>query len=154
MTDRDDVLDPADERRVAVSLFNATWPLLRRMDRSPEDDLRMLHMAHASRYHWERSASSCTWLGASGSAPCVYAVLGRPEPARFHAERSLQLCEIHGIGDFDLAYAHEALARGHRVAGDAGAAAAEATMARDLADGIADSDDREHFLSDLADLLP
>jgi tetratricopeptide (TPR) repeat protein len=49
----------------------------------------------------------------------VYAVLQRPEPALYHARRVLDLCQDNGIGDFDLAFAYEALARAHATAGGA-----------------------------------
>lgn len=64
-----------------------------------------------------------------------------------HARRVLDLCEEHGIGDWDLAFAHEALARAHALAGDAAAAQAEVSLA--LAVDIADADDRALLLSDL-----
>ena len=140
-------------RRIAVSLYNATWGLLERDDRTPEDDLRMLHMAHASRYHWGEIGEPVNFSRGEWLCSHVYAVLGRAEPARYHAERSLELCEANAIADFDLAYAHEALARAHRAAGDEQAAMREAHLAEGLADGIADAEDREHFLGDLADLL-
>jgi hypothetical protein len=44
--------DTGDERALAAALFNRTWELIEREDRSQDDDDRMLHMAHASRYHW------------------------------------------------------------------------------------------------------
>jgi hypothetical protein len=37
----------SEERRRGVALFNGTWELIE----SRKDDARMLHMAHASRYH-------------------------------------------------------------------------------------------------------
>lgn len=61
------------------------------------DDDRMLHLAHASRHHWGEVVGS-TDLGQGGPANLargewlcsrVYAVLGRAEPARHHAERLL-----------------------------------------------------------------
>jgi hypothetical protein len=36
----------------------------------------------------------------------------------WHARRCLEICEVNGIGDWDLAFAYEALARAWRVAGD------------------------------------
>jgi hypothetical protein len=62
------------------------------------------------------------------------------------------LCEQHGIGDFDLAFAYEALSRAHMVAGDAAEASRFATIAKTAADRIEDAEDREIFLGDLADL--
>lgn len=154
MTDRTGPgLEPSEERRIAVALFNATWGVLERTDRTPLDEQRMLHMAHASRYHWGEVGEPVNLARGEWLCSRVYAVLGRAEPARYHAELCLEICETNGIGDFDVAYAHEALARAHRVAGDAAAAEAEAMAARNLAEGIAEHDDREHFLADLADLL-
>ena len=45
-------LDPDDERRLAATLFNHTWTLLEKGDRSVADDDEMIHSAHASRAHW------------------------------------------------------------------------------------------------------
>jgi len=73
----------------------------------------------------------------------VYAVLGRAEPALHHARRCLALCGEHGIGGFDLAFAHEALARAHALAGDAAAARRELEQAREAGRAIAGQDDRE-----------
>lgn len=47
-------LAPADERRLAVALFNHVWELLGRSDRTADEDDEMLHAAHASRHHWGR----------------------------------------------------------------------------------------------------
>jgi hypothetical protein len=82
----------------------------------------------------------------------VYAVVERPEPALHHARRCLAICEDHGIGGFDLGFAHEALARAHAVAGDHDAAARHAEDARAAAAEIAEDDDREMVLADLATL--
>src|SRR5215218_5000761 len=43
-----------DERQLAADLFNGVWAIMETEDRSPMQDDRMLHMAHASRYHWEQ----------------------------------------------------------------------------------------------------
>jgi len=147
-------LDAQDERRIAVELFNETWALLERPDRGAEEDLRMLHAAHASRFHWGEIGEPVNLARGEWQCSRVYAVLGRAEPARFHAERCLELCEANGIGDFDLAYAYEALARAERLAGDEEAVRRHLDDARAAATRIAEAEDREHFLRDLADLEP
>jgi hypothetical protein len=81
----------------------------------------------------------------------VYTVLGRAEPAIWHARRCLDHCEENGFGDWDLAYAYEALARAHAVAGSAEAAEWKA-KARAAGDEIVDLEDREHFDEDYATL--
>jgi len=142
-------LDPALERQLAVDLFNATWELLDAPDRSPADDLRMLHMAHASRHHWAQVGERVNLARGEWQVSRVYAVLGRVEPARFHGERCLEICEQHGIGDFDLAYAYEALARAAAVSGDGPERDRRLAQARTAAEAVADPEDREHLEADL-----
>ena len=143
-----------NHRTLGVDTFNHVWTLLGTDRSTPEQDDELLHEAHASAYHWLK-APECTpenrarseWLCAR-----VYAVLGRAEPALHHARRSLALCEQHAIGDFDLAYAYEALARASRVAGDDAGAATYLQQARAAGESIAEPDDRELFESDIAEV--
>jgi hypothetical protein len=62
----------------------------------------------------------------------------------------LEICEMHGIGDFDLAFAYEALARASAVAGDVQEARRHLASAREARSGISEEDDRELFDADLA----
>jgi hypothetical protein len=39
-------------RQYAMGRFNLVWELLDKTDRTPEEDDRMVHAAHASRFHW------------------------------------------------------------------------------------------------------
>jgi len=139
-----------DERQLAVDLFNGVWRLMETEDRTPAQDDRMLHMAHASRYHWEQVGTAANLARGEWLCSRVYAVLGRPEPALHHARRVLAICEDNAIADWDLAFAHEALARAHVVAG-AGAEAGE-HVRRALDVEIADDEDRALLLGDLRDL--
>ena len=134
-----------DQRTLGVDLFNATWELIG----SRTDDDRMLHIAHASRFHWGEAPECKPENLARGEwlISRVYALLGRGEPAVWHARRCLDHCEENGIGDWDLAYAYEALARAHAVAGNTEAADWKA-KARAAGDEIADPEDREHFDED------
>ena len=143
-------LDAADRRQLAVDLFNYVWTLLEKTDRTPMQDDEMLHAAHASRYHWGEVGEPVNFSRGEWQCSRVYAVLGRSEPALWHARRCLAICEEHGIGDFDIAFAWEAIARGSAVAGDRAAADAALARARELADGIAEDEDRELLESDLA----
>jgi hypothetical protein len=138
-----------DDRQLGVDLFNEVWRLLG----SREDDDRMLHAAHASRFHWGEAAECKPENLARGEwqVSRVYVVLGRAEPAIWHAQRCLGHCEQAGIGDWDLAYAYEALARAHALAGSAEAEEWK-TKARSAGDAIIDAEDREHFEKDLATL--
>jgi hypothetical protein len=136
-------------RRLGVVLFNATWQLMRDDQRDRAGDDRMLHMAHASRHHWEQVGTPVNLARGEWLCSRVYAVLGRAVPCLHHAQRALDLCQENGIGDWDLAFCYEALARGHAVAGDADAARAATEQALSAAEDIADLDDREQLLADL-----
>ena len=134
-----------DHRQLGVDLFNRTWELIE----TREDDALLVDCAHASAYHWAL-APECKPENRARSAwqiSRVYAVLGRPEAALFHAERCFQLCERHALGDWDLAYAYEALARASRVAGDRDAAAQYVELAQAVE--IRDPADAEHLAGDL-----
>jgi DNA-binding transcriptional MerR regulator len=144
-----DSTDTALHRRLGVDLFNGTWRLLEREDRSRADDDRMLHTAHASRYHWELAGTAVNLARGEWLCSRVYAVLGRGEPSLHHARRVLDLCQENGIGDWDLAFAHEAVARAHAVSGDAAAARAATEQALACAEDVADPEDRALLLTDL-----
>lgn len=140
-----------DERLLAAQLFNETWRLMEQEDRTREDDDRMIHAAHASRYHWGQvpDATPANLARGEWQISRVYSVLGRAEPALFHAHRDLDICEDNGIDDWDLAFAFEALARGHAVAGEAGKARHYTDRALAAARDIADAEDRALVLADL-----
>ena len=117
-----------------------------------EDDDRMLHAAHASRFHWGEAPECKPENLARGEwqVSRVYTVLGRAEPALWHARRCLDLCEAHELSDWDLAYAYEAIARGYKTAGELPEAEAYKRLASEVA--IAEADDREQLEQDLATL--
>ncbi len=145
----EEILTSDGERQLAARLFNAVWELLEAEDRSTADDDRMLHMAHASRYHWGQVGSAAQLARGEWQCSRVYAALRRTEPCLHHAQRVLDICEAAGIGDFDLAFAFEALARGHAIAGDAQEARAMTERSLAAAEQIADDEDRKLLLADL-----
>jgi DNA-binding transcriptional MerR regulator len=150
MPETDTKLTADDDRRIGIALFNATWTLMEKENRTRDEDDAMLHMAHASRHHWAASGTDAAHL-ARGEWQCsrVYAVLGRAEPCLHHAQRVLDLCQDNGVADFDLAFAYEALARGHALAGDAEQARSYTKQALAAAEDISEEDDRELLLGDL-----
>ena len=143
-------MDKAAERQVAVDLFNEVWRLMELEDRRPDEDDRMLHMAHASRYHWGEVGTSVNRSRGEWQVSRVYALLGRGGPALYHARRGLEICEANGTKDWDLAYAYESLARAAAIAGDADASAAWLARAEAATAEVEEEEDRELLLSDLA----
>ena len=149
-------LDGATHRALGIALFNHVWTLLEKPDRTTADDDEMIAAAHASRFHWSHAEGAEPVNQARGEWQCsrVYAVLGRAEPALWHAHRCLAIVEDHDIADFDLAAAYEALTRASILAGDRERATAWKAKAVAALDGIADADDREPVEQDLASLTP
>ena len=147
------VMDPQVQRKAAADLFNYTWTLLEKGDRTERESDLMIHATHASRFLWEEIGEPLNHARGEWQIARVYAVLDRPEPALFHARRCRQIAEEHGLGDFDLACAYEALARAHAVAGERDATRRFEQLGREAAHRIDDADDRDLVLADL-DALP
>lgn len=139
-----------DQLRLAAELFNGVWDLLERDDRTPADDARMVHMAHASAHHWLQVGTSLNEARGEWLCLRVYAVLGRSEPARYHAGRALTVCEANAIVDFDLAYCFEALARAASIAENWHDAEEWRARAEAALDAIEDGADRDLVAADLA----
>jgi hypothetical protein len=137
-------------RQLAARLFTDTWRMMELEDRDPDEDAAMLHQAHAALYHWLQVGSHEHTTRGEWQCSRVYSLLGRPEPALYHARRALDACLRHGIGDWDLGYAYEAMARAYAVAGRVAAAGEWLDRARAAAADIAEDDDRELLLDDLA----
>ena len=145
-------LTSEDERRLAVDLFNHTWELLEMPGRTPEQDDRMIHAAHASRFHWEQVGEPTNLVAGEWQCSRVYAVLGHAEPAVYHARRAVALCDQAGITGFFRASANEGLARALLVTGDRDGAAAAEAAARTAAAAIDDDEERQIFEQDMATL--
>lgn len=148
-------MTPDEHRRLGVELYNGTWALIERRERTPDEDDEMLHRAHASAYHWLQAPHTTAnrarshWLCSR-----VYTVLGRAEPALHHARRCLELVESAPaeMEEWDLPGAYEAMARAHVAAGDASEAARYKSLGLKEVAKIPDEDDRKHIEADLASL--
>ena len=56
--------------------------------------------------------------------------------------------------DFDLAFAHEAMARAHAVAGNAEECRQHIALATEASEQIAEEEDQKYFLEELATVRP
>jgi hypothetical protein len=133
----------------AVDLFNLTWTLIDKPDRTPAENDQMVHAAHASRYHWGVAGSAVNYLRGDWQIARVYTLLNLPERARHYAQLCLQQCQAHHIADFDLAFAYEAVARAFACAGETAGAQAYYRLAEQAGEQIAEEDDRRQFQKEL-----
>ena len=80
------------DKEEAVQCFNATWDLIDKPDGTHEDNMNMIHTAHASRYHWGQIGTALELSRGEWQISRVYALLSMGESALFHAKETLKLC--------------------------------------------------------------
>jgi hypothetical protein len=139
-------------RKFAISCFNSTWTLLDKTERTKAEDFEMIHMAHASRYHWGQIGTPLNFARGDWQISRVYAVLGFGVMAFKYAKSCLDLCEKNDIGDFDLAFAYEALARACAVSGDIAKTESYIRFAEVAGDAIEKKEDKDYFFGELRDI--
>jgi len=147
-----DPLTRAQHRKIGADLFNYTWSLLDRKDRTEQDDEEMLHVAHASRYHWGHAGTALNTSIGDWQLSRVYSTLGRAEPALHHARRALEATRRNRFGKFYLAYAYEGLARAASVAGDRRTRDRSLREARRIGAQLRVRDERRMLSEDLASI--
>ncbi|MHA2244278.1 MAG: hypothetical protein ACXADY_04875 [Candidatus Hodarchaeales archaeon] len=157
MTDHEQFDEIEWHKKTGVKLFNATWDLIDKKERTTEEIDQMIHSAHASRYHWGESVAA----GMPNTGPInlergewqisrVYSILERPESAIYHAQRCIDICEENNISDFDLAFAYESMARACAVAGDRDTDSKKyVTLAIEAGNKIKKEEDKIYFFSEL-----
>jgi DNA-binding transcriptional MerR regulator len=145
-------LDGQTQKALAASLFNRVWELLEKADRSTADDDEMVNAAHASRYLWTAIGDEQNLAIGDWQISRVYSVVGRAEPAVFHARRCLDHASHVDGQPWLLASAYEGLARAYSVAGDRAAASEWKAKAEQRLTEVEDADDREIVERDIATL--
>jgi hypothetical protein len=146
------MVESATHKELAICLFNETWNLIGKEPRTIEEDLLMIHKAHASLYHWLQVGTCLHEARGQWQVSRVYAVLKWHQPALAHGERSLQLCLENGFGDFDLAFGYEAVARAHQLAGNPSDAKKFIELGHKAAAAIQKAEDQKYFLKELANI--
>jgi hypothetical protein len=141
-----------EHNRLGRQLFNSTWELIDKPDRSPDDDVEMLLRATASRYHWGQIGGPEEVASGDWQVAHVACLVGLADLAQRFAARSLATATAEGWRGWRLASAHEGMARACAAAGDSlgrsrHVAAAEAALAEE-----ADEEDREIVASQLASI--
>ena len=140
----------AAHRHFSAACFNGVWELIDNPDRSPDEDRKMVSMAHTSLYHWQQRPD-CTSRSLSigyWQLSRVYAQLGQADNARQYA----QVCLTHSQNEepFYLGYAHEALARAEAIAGNRAEAEKYLALAHGLAAQVTNTDEYGLLEGDLA----
>lgn len=138
--------------KLAKELFNQTWDLLDRTDRTPADDLTMVGYALASWALWRRVGAPKNHAISDWQVARVFALLGDAGWSARYAAAGLATCRDRDLGPFLLGYAWESVARAASLAGDAEQVSEAIAASRAAADLVDDPDDRQLILDDLDEL--
>ncbi|RXI96318.1 hypothetical protein DS745_21585 [Anaerobacillus alkaliphilus] len=153
MSEMKTTVDKELHKKLAIDLFNHTWDLIEKIDRSKLEDDSMVNAAHASRYHWGIVGTPLHFARGEWQISRVYSLVGRPEPALFHANKSMELCVTNNLGDFDLGFAYEALARAFAVEGDLKKRDEYISLAKRSAEQVEKESEREWLLKNVRTVL-
>ena len=142
-------LDEA-HKEFAVKSNGRVWQLLEKTHRTQQEDDELLHAVHASSYHWQKIGTGVHQQRAEYLIAKAYLALDVSERALHHAQRCMALTEAHRdqMQDFDLAYAHECLARSLAAVDRRVEAVQHYQQARALGDQIKAAGDKETFDQD------
>lgn len=134
---------PVDHKQSGIALFNRTWDLIEKADRTPDDDVEMLLAAAASRYHWGQVGGPEQLASGDWQVAHVASLLGFADLARTFALRNLALAEEHSWDGWQLASAHEGMARALAAAGDPEGRERHVALARAALEREPDAEERE-----------
>jgi hypothetical protein len=143
--------DRAEEhRRFAKELFNGTWDLIDKADRSADDDVAMFVSAAASRWHWGQVGGTKEVAISDWQVAHVASLLGFGDVALRFASRSLEAVTAEHFDGWQLAAAHGGMARAFAASGDAEGRARHVAAAEEALAHEADEEERELIASQLA----
>jgi tetratricopeptide (TPR) repeat protein len=104
-------------KKTAKKCFNEAWDYLDKKTRTADDEQQMLHLAHASRYHWGFVGSARNFAVGDWQLSRVYAALKEPRLALHFAKSALETTQKNNLAD-NLPSAHEGMARAYAIAGE------------------------------------
>jgi hypothetical protein len=136
-------------KKIAIDTNNGIWPTLDK-DRPTKEELEeALHMAHTSLYHWSKIGQPINIARGEYMVSRAYCAFSWAKPALYHAQRCLKITEETGIGDFDLAFAYEVMARAYQAAGMKKECRKYRELTQKATDAIKGEEDRKICQSEL-----
>lgn len=135
--------------KLAIRCFNKTWEYIDKQDRTPEENLEMIHCAHTSRYLWGLVGTPLQFQRGEWLISKVYYLVGSGERALVHAKACHDICVQNNIGDFDITFAFESLANAYKLLGDQAKCDQYRKAAINSLDGIAKNEDRDYAASEI-----
>lgn len=135
-----------------VEFNNAIFPLLEKENRTKEEDLRLLNLAHAAMLHWQNNPKHTivNMQRAQYMLACAYTFTQHKDMALMYARLCFETTQnnLSEMQDFDVAYAHLALARALALNGDNRAKEVK-QKALELGNNLSNEGDKKYFLADI-----
>ncbi|MBM84088.1 MAG: hypothetical protein CMJ78_26340 [Planctomycetaceae bacterium] len=131
----------------AIEFNNAAWDALEKADRSAEESDVMVHLAHASTFHWRKIGTDVEYQRGLCLVAQAHAAAGDGAVAVRYAERCLGILnqQPDKFADWDVAFSYDALARAHAAAANTEAATTAKQQAEDAGNAIAGDEDKQFF---------
>lgn len=149
MMEYKDDLDKEVHKKLAIDLFHFAWELIEKAVRSEAENDMMVNAAHASRFHQGLVGTPLNLARGEWQISRVYSLVNRGEPALSHAQKSLDLTVENQLSDFELGFAHEAMARAYAVTGDTTQRDAHIALAKECAERVNNEEDRTWLMKNV-----
>lgn len=117
--------------------------------RTKEEDDKIVHAAHASRFHWGEIGTPVELERGEWQISRVYTVVDNARATLYHAKRCLEICKENNIGDWDIGFAYEAMSRACAVAGQRADCKKYIELATKAGGHIKEKGDRDYLFSEL-----
>ncbi len=142
-------------RYFAADCFNRIWEILDKVDRDPGDIEKMIHLAHASFWHWTQiSDATATNLSVGyWMLSRVYVMAMDDMNALIYANKCLDVTIENDLEPFSLAYGYEAFSRALKIAGDIEKSEEYRIKGIKTAELILDLESKNMVLADLENIV-
>ncbi len=144
-------MDFDSEKKLAITLYNSCWELIEKPNRTDIEDAEMVHLAHASQWHWGNVGGDQERAIGEWQCSRVNSILGNGKAALLHAKLSSQISKDLPSPHFMKASSMEALAFAYFVLGDLPVALEFKRQAFQLLEGV-DEHDAEHIRKQIEEL--
>ncbi|HXX87388.1 MAG TPA: hypothetical protein VEH86_02960 [Candidatus Acidoferrum sp.] len=139
-------------KKTAIRCFNEAWDYLDKKSRTADDEQKMLHLAHASRYHWGFVGTARNFAVGDWQISRVYVELNEPRLALHFAKSALEITLKNKLSG-NLPSAYEGMAHAYAVAKEERSARDYIKKAREALDKATDmsAEDKKIYSDQIAE---
>ena len=112
MTDK--LINNETAKKIAIDCFNSTWDLIDKPEKTADDKIEMIRLAHASLYFWQLVENHTPTNLSIGywQLSRVYSLIEDGQSAVLFGNKCIEISLQDSVDAFYLAYGYEAVARG------------------------------------------